>query len=110
MTNPSKDRGDRGERELSHKLCDLLGVHVQRKLGAGRLEDTGDLHGLDNWTAQVADWSNVGRAFSVKPLECEKQQANAGTTYGVTFLRMRGGIWRAVQTLPQWATVYREQT
>lgn len=111
MTNRNKAKGDMAERELSAKLSDLLGIEVRRKLGAGRLDDVGDLDGLDGWVGQVA-WrpGDILRAYAEKPVECELQQLHAGTTFGVTFVRHPRGIWRAVQTLPQWATVYREVT
>lgn len=86
-----------------------LGLEVRRKLGAGRLDDIGDLDGLEEWTAQVAWWpANTLRAFREKPLDCERQQLNGRSTFGVSFVRMNGGVWRAVQTIPQWIQVFRE--
>lgn len=111
MTNSSKAKGDSAEREIAAELSLLLGIDVKRKLGAGRAEDTGDLYGLDEWTAQVAWWPNKGplQAVRVKPIECERQRINAHTPYAVSFIRLHGGLWRAVQTVEQWCTVYREQ-
>ena len=110
MTNPAKRKGDAAELEVAKLLSDELGVDCKRLLGAGRAEDVGDLHGLDNWTAQVAWWPSRGvlRAFREKPVECEQQQANAGTDFGVTFVRMVGGVWRPTMTVAQWAAIYRE--
>jgi hypothetical protein len=45
MGNPSKRKGDQAEREAASLLSDLLGTVVRRKLGAGRLDDCGDLDG-----------------------------------------------------------------
>lgn len=53
MTNPSKDKGDRAERELAALLTDQLGIPMRRKLGAGRTDDTGDIDGLPGWTTTV---------------------------------------------------------
>jgi hypothetical protein len=110
VTASSKAKGDWAEREIAGLLCDHLGTPVQRLLGAGRKEDVGDLHGLDGWTAQVAWWPSRGilRSFRDKPVECEQQQINSGDTFGVTFIRMTGGVWRPTMTLEQWCTVYRE--
>ena len=110
MTSSAGRKGASAEREIAALLSDHLGVDCKRLLGAGRAEDVGDLHGLANWTAQVAWWPSRGvlRAFREKPVECEQQQANAATDFGVSFIRMHGGIWRAVQTVEQWSTVYRE--
>ena len=45
MTNPQKQRGDRGEREIAALLNQLTGWPARRKLGAGRQDDTGDFDG-----------------------------------------------------------------
>lgn len=108
MSNPAKIKGDRAEREIAAILSGELGVDVKRKLGAGRAEDTGDLHGLRLTTAQVCDWQNVSRAVRHKPVECERQRVNAGDPFAVTFVRLRGGEWRAVLTVEQFATWWRE--
>ena len=110
MTNPNKQRGDRAERELAALLHDVLGVNTRRKLGAGRLDDEGDIDGLPDTTIQVADWQNVASAVRIKPAECEKQQANAGTTFGASAIRLRGGTWRFVLTPEQFACLWREAT
>jgi len=102
----SKAKGDRAEREIAFELSTLLGRDIERKLGAGRAEDTGDLYGLTNWTAQVADWKDALRAIRQKPEGAEQQRINAKTEHAVTFIRLRGGMWRAVQTLPQWCNTY----
>lgn len=109
MTNPQKDRGDRAEREFATLLCNELGIPVRRLLGAGRKDDVGDIHGIDNWVIQVCDWKDARRALAQKPRECEQQQINAGATFGATAIRQRGGIWRMALTVPQFCTVVREQ-
>ena len=110
MTNPQKNKGDRAEREISKLLSDWLGYGVKRKLGAGRAEDTGDLHGLPDTTVQVAHWKSVASAVRIKPPQCEQQQQRAGTTFGVTAIRLNGGEWRFVMTAEQFATFWREAT
>lgn len=110
MTNSAKDKGDRAERELSTLLNNLLGVNARRKLGAGRMDDEGDIDGVPDTTIQVADWANVTSAVRIKPVECVQQQERAGTTFGVTAIRLRGGDWRFVMTAEQFATIWREAT
>lgn len=110
MTNRAHAKGAQAEREIAAIVSDELGQDCRRLLGAGRKDDVGDLHGLDNWVAQVAWWPSRGvlRAFREKPVECEQQQENAGADFGVSFIRMHGGLWVAAQTVRQWAAVYRE--
>lgn len=110
MTGASKRKGDAAEREAATLIHDLTGYTVRRMLGAGRADDVGDIDGLPDTVVQVASWSNVGAAVSVKPWECETQQANAGAHFGATFLRMRGGRWVVALTPEQWAATWREAT
>jgi hypothetical protein len=108
MTNAAKSRGDRAEHELAQLLSLLLGLPIRRELGAGRLEDVGDLHGLDDFALQVADWSDVARAAREKPLGAEQQRRNAGRPHAATFVRFRGGSFRCVLTPEQWARLVLE--
>ena len=48
------------------------------------------------------------RAIREKPEAADRQRGNAAATYAVTFIRLRGGLWRAVLTIDQWATYARE--
>lgn len=108
MASPSKAKGDRAERELAGLLSDLTGYDVRRALGAGRKDDTGDAWGLPQTVIQVADWKDVIRAVREKPLEAEQQRMNANVGLAWTFVRLRGGVWRAVQTPEQMASTWRE--
>ena len=108
MVNPQKRKGDAAERELAQQLQTLLGIRVRRKLGAGRADDTGDIDGLPDCTAQAKNYADVLAAIRTGLAGIEVQQANAGTTHGVLFVRRRGGQWIAVQTIEQWVTTYRE--
>ena len=108
MPNPQKRKGDAAERELAHKLHGLLGLPIRRKLGAGRKDDTGDIDGLPNCTAQAKNYADTLRAIREGLPAVETQRNNAGTTHSVLFVRRRGGEWIAVMTLDQWATMYRE--
>jgi len=108
VSNPQKRKGDAAELEAQALIRDLTGWPARRMLGAGRTDDVGDISGVPGWTIQVASWKDVASAVREKPRGCVDQQARAGTTHGCTFLRLRGGEWRVVQTLEQWATTARE--
>jgi hypothetical protein len=107
MANPLKKKGDRGELEAAAILTDLLGVPVRRKLGAGRIDDTGDLDGIPGHVVQVANWKDTAAAARVKPAEAEQQRINAQSDHAATLVRFRGGTWRVVLTLEQWARYVR---
>jgi hypothetical protein len=108
MSNSAKRRGDEAERQAAGVLEDLLGYPMRRKLGAGRLDDMGDLDGLPQTTVQVAAWIDALRAVRVEPLQAERQRERANTTFVVTLVRLRGGVWRVVLTPEQFATWARE--
>ena len=110
MSNPQKAKGDQAEREIAARLEMLLGYRVRRKLGAGRLDDTGDLDGIPDTTAQVKNFKDISRALREGIDGLAVEQANAGTTHGVLFLRRPGGKWVAAMTVEQWATLHREAT
>lgn len=108
VSHPSKDKGDRAEREVQGILRDLLGVPARRKLGAGRLDDMGDIDGVPNTCVQVVDRADVARAIREKLPECEAQQARMGADFGATFVRRRGGSYVVVMTPEQFAALWRE--
>jgi len=107
MPNPPKKKGDRGELEAAAILTDLLKVPVRRKLGAGRVDDTGDLDGVPGHVVQVANWADTAAAARVKPKEAEQQRINAQAAHAASLVRFRGGTWRVVLTLEQWARYVR---
>lgn len=110
MTNAAKNKGNKAEREAAAIISDLLGFECRRKLGAGRLDDCGDLDGIPNTVVQVAWWPKRGvlRAVREKPLEAEAQRENDGATFAATFVRLHGGVYRVVLTPEQWSTYVRE--
>jgi hypothetical protein len=110
VTTPAKRKGDQAERDAAQALAALTGWPVRRKLGAGRLEDTGDLHGVPDTTVQVKSYSDCLRAIREGLPELRAQQANAGTPFGALLVRRRGGHWTAVMDLDQLAALLREAT
>jgi hypothetical protein len=110
MANPQKNKGDSAEREIAALVNSLTGWPTRRKLGAGRADDTGDIDGIPDCTAQVKNYTDIGRAVREALHDLEQQRLNAGTTHAVAFIRRPGGRWIAVQTIEQWATSHREAT
>ena len=108
MTNPNKVKGDKAERGAAALIHYLTGWPARRQLGAGRADDVGDIDGIPDSIIQVAAWQDVARALRVKPVEAEQQRQNANATHAATFLRLRGGDWRVVMTVEQWACYARE--
>jgi hypothetical protein len=108
MPNPNKLKGDRAELEAAALLRDHLGIHARRAFGAGRGLDEGDLVGVPYTSVQIVNSKHIADAVRNKPLEAERQRLNAHNPYAVTFVRLRGGDFRCVQTFPQWAAMYRE--
>jgi len=107
VSNPQKAKGDRAELEAAALLTQLLGITVRRKLGAGRADDTGDLDGVPDHAIQVASWADTAAAARVKPVAAEQQRINANVPHAASLVRFRGGTWRVVLTLEQWARYVR---
>lgn len=106
--NSSKLKGDRAEIEVQEILREELGVPARRKLGAGRKDDMGDIDGVFDTVVSVTNRKDVATAVRHKPVECEEQRERAGATFAATFVRLRGGEYRVVLTVEQWATMWRE--
>ena len=89
-------------------LRDLLGVPARRKLGAGRLDDMGDIDGVPDTCVSVAAYKDIARAIRDKLPELEVQQERMGATFAAMFCRRPGGRYVVVMTPEQWATYARE--
>jgi len=109
VSNPSKDKGDEAEREFCRILAGLTGFPARRKLGAGRLDDTGDVFGIPDCTVQVKNRpGDPLRSIREILADLPQQQANAGTTFAFGAVRRRGGGWFVVMDVEQVATFLRE--
>lgn len=108
MANPNKLKGDKAEREVQGLLRDLLGVPARRKLGAGRMDDTGDIDGVPDTVISVVNYQDITRAIREKLPEVEVQRARANATFAATFVRRPGGKYVVVLSPEQWATYVRE--
>lgn len=106
--NPSKAKGDRAEREVEGILRDLLGHPARRKLGAGRMDDTGDIDGIPNTVIQVVNYKSLSRAIREKLPKAEEQRERAGVDFAATWVRLPGGKFIIALTPEQWATLWRE--
>lgn len=105
--HPNRRKGVAAEREVAALLSDLLGVKAVRRYNLGTHEDIGDVL-LPGTVIQVANYANVTTAVREKPRECEVQQERAGEPFGATFVRLRGGDYRVVLTVPQFCAYWRE--
>lgn len=85
--NAAKQKGDRGEREavevLKELAPDLVLANAMRKLGAGRKEDTGDLHVFSDVTIQVKCMARLGEAIRDAASGARIQSERAGTEFHV---------------------------
>lgn len=108
MANTAKRKGDRTELEVQSLIQNLTGWPARRKLGAGRMDDMGDIDGVPDTTVQVVNYRDISRALAEKVPQSQEQQARAGTTFGCTFVRRPRGGFYVVMTPEQWATYARE--
>jgi hypothetical protein len=108
MASPSKRKGDRAELEVQALLQDHLGVPARRALGAGRLDDIGDITGVPDTCVQVANYADLDRAVREKLPELSVQEWRMGARFGVLFCRRRGGEYVVVMTPAQFFALWRE--
>jgi hypothetical protein len=105
--NSSKRKGDRAELEVQRLLTDLLGVNARRALGAGRLDDVGDIHGVPHTCVSVKNYADLNRAIREGMPDLDQQVINAGAKFGALFARRRGGQFVVVQTPEQFAALWK---
>jgi hypothetical protein len=110
MSNSSKRKGDRAELEVQGLIRDLLGIPARRKLGAGRLDDMGDIDGVDSTCISVVNYNDIARAVREKVPEVEVQAQRMGATFSAVFVRRPGGKYVVVMSPEAWATYWREAT
>jgi hypothetical protein len=108
VTNSAKRKGDKAELEVQGILRDLLGVPARRKLGAGRLDDMGDIDGVPNTCISVANYSDIARAIRDKLPMVEDQRERAGCDFAAMFVRRPGGRYAVVMTPEMFAALWRE--
>lgn len=103
MAHPSKSKGDRAERDAVAYLVemspDLVLPKAMRKLGAGRKEDTGDLHVFPDVAVQVRSYAltSIGLALRSAAVDAVAQAANGDARFAlglVPYPRARAGTVR----------------
>lgn len=114
MGAKSSRKGAAAEREAAGLLTELLGVDVRRALGAGRMDDVGDLDGVSRFAVQVAARAAFAQAARQKPKDAELQAGNRGVDFGVALLKLPpqpGGQpadWIVAMTPATFAEIWRE--
>ncbi|WP_276972078.1 hypothetical protein [Ferrimicrobium acidiphilum] len=87
MTNTRKAKGDRAERDavtfLQTYIPHLLVDTPQRKLGAGRLLDTGDLDVFSDVVVQVKNHANFNSALRLAAEGAAAQAMHARAQFGI---------------------------
>lgn len=107
LTNSAKDKGDRGEREIE-ALFQQEGITTARRaLGAGRLDDVGDVHGIPQLCVQVAWRENLQQTIWQKLPQSEQQRQNRRVRFAATFLRTSRKPWIVVMTPGQFFKLYK---
>lgn len=110
MANPSKAKGDKAERDavayLVEQVPHLVLPRAMRKLGAGRKEDTGDLHVFGDVAIQVRNYrmEQIGQAIRSSAVDALEKAANGDLPYAlgmVPYPRARAGT---VRWLATWVT------
>lgn len=111
MANPSKDKGDRAEREAVEALKalapDLVLPKAMRMLGAGRAEDTGDLYVFPDVAIQVRSYKmeSLGSAIRSSAKDSVAQAGHGDMTFGlglVPYPRARAESVRWLACVQQW--------
>jgi hypothetical protein len=111
VTNSAKVKGDRGELEVQDLLRGLLSIPtIRRELGAGRLDDRGDIDGVPDTALQVARTKAkyLTAVIKKKTIEVESQRRNRRVRLAASFIRWdRGPGWIVVMSPQQWATMWK---
>lgn len=120
MVNANKDKGDRAEREAVEALVALSsGLQLtplqMRALGAGRKEDTGDIHVFPDVAVQVKNYaaSRLNAGIREAALGALRQAGNALVPYhlGMTVVpRARKDGMRWIASAVQWVAPVEPET
>jgi hypothetical protein len=107
--NSALERGKRAEREVVALIAEQTGWTVRRRL-AGRVDDVGDLEGLPECCVQIKSYTDIARGLREGLEGLAAQTVLAGASYGVLFLRRRGGRYAVVMEPETLFTLLREAT
>lgn len=96
MANSSKAKGDRAELEAVDLLVrlapDLVVSKPQRMLGAGRLDDVGDLRVFDDVAIQVRNYkaASIGTALRSSAVDAVQQSVNGEVRFALGLVPIPG--------------------
>lgn len=102
MTTPQKRKGDKAELEVQRILRSSGFPEARRALGAGRLDDVGDVTGVPDTVVQVAAWHDLGRCVREKLPAVAEQMGHARARFGALWCRRFGGKYIVVLTHEQY--------
>ena len=113
MANPSKNKGDKAERDavayFLETVPDLCVTKAMRMLGAGRSEDVGDLHVFTDTAIQVRAYKmdSIGAAVRSSAKDSVTQAGHGDKDYAlgmVPYPRARAGSvkWLACVDVDAW--------
>jgi len=101
VVNANKRKGSAAERACADWFADNGHPEADRRYGAGRHDDRGDLIGIVDTTIEVKNHQKLDLAGWVG--ELEREMENGGTTYGAVVVKRRGksnpAEWYAVMTV-----------
>lgn len=101
MANANKRKGSAAERACADWFANNGHPDADRRYGAGRHDDRGDLIGIADTTIEVKNHQRHDLAGWID--ELHREMANAGTTYGAVVIKKRGtsnpGEWYALMTV-----------
>ncbi|MCL6424390.1 hypothetical protein Bequi_13550 [Brachybacterium sp. JHP9] len=102
MSNPSKNKGDRAEREylayFAREHAEHMRDDAMRHLGAGRRDDVGDVRLMHGVATQVKHYANPSTAILHAVDGARRQRENARDSLGVGIVK----IPRARAPRPVW--------
>lgn len=112
MSNPAKDKGDRNELAAVAYLVaaapELVSVKkAERKLGAGRREDVGDLHVYADTAIQVRALADMGKAVRSSAADAVVQAGHGDMAFALGMVpvpraRKEQVTWLACVAVDRW--------
>lgn len=108
MANPSKAKGDRAELEAVEYLCEmaphLVVTKPQRMLGAGRMDDVGDLRVFPDVAIQVRNYklSQIGQALRSAAVDAVAQAQNGDLPFSFGLVPYPRARKETVRWLASW--------
>jgi len=89
MSNPSKQKGTRFERQVADYLNEHLPYPVDRSPLHGAL-DKGDISGVPDWALECKNVKNYSAGLAGYVREAEVEAVNLGVPFGAVVVSARG--------------------